>query len=299
MNQFKQIADKYKLQNTPIVLALGFYDSVHLGHQKITQTAIELAKKNNCKSAITTFKNCPLNKQKLVYSYTERVKILKRQKIDYVFSLVFDDALKNTEAFEFLDNLFCAFNVKILVCGQDYKFGKNASGNLEFLREFCNKKNIQLCVVPFVSVGAERVSSSLIKAVLAAGDIIRANSLLGANYHLCGRVRGGRGDGRKIGVPTININLPKNKAQIGTGVYATYVHIKGIKYNAITNVGAALTFNQTAAKIETHILNFSGDLCGKNITIYFVKRLRDVIKFSSIDELKMQLESDKKSVYVS
>ena len=226
--------------------------------------------------------------------FSERIEKAERLGIDEIIAADFDDKFKNTSPKCFFNNLTSSFNIECIVCGFDYTFGKNAEGNAELLKKLCSENNIKLNVVPKTESNGKKISTTLIKSLLSEGKIKEANDLLGENYSLSGNVVHGREVGRTIGFPTMNINVPKDKFRIKSGVYKTHAIIDGIRYDAITNYGSRPTFGLDEVLTETYLKGYDGDLYGKVITIVFDDYIRDIVKFYDIEELKKQLEKDKK-----
>lgn len=288
--------DFYKGSKTEIILALGFFDSVHLGHLKLIETTKNLAKKYSAYDCVFTFKNDYLSDFKglkgVVNTYEERLEKLEKLSVKSVIFSVFTKELSRVSASDFLMLIKNNFNIKAIVCGCDYRFGFGGEGNVALLKEFCNKNEIELVVVEDVYYESEKVSTTLVKKLLLSGDVKTANMLLTYPYEICGEVIKDRQVGRKLGFPTANVLIDKQKAPLKVGVYKTYVIIDGKKYNCITNYGSRPTYSLDSVLIETYIDGFSGDLYGKEITVYFTDYIRDCIKFDSEKQLIEQLKSD-------
>lgn len=287
--------------NDPIVLCLGSFDSIHKGHQKIINFANEIKLKYNAKSAVFTYANdlglIPGKKGGLVFTYEERLLRLQEFCVDEVCVAKFTKDFADLSPKEFLSKLCDNRAIGALICGNDFKFGKNATGDTTFLKEFCLAKKIPLYVCDFeLDDFGNKISTSTIKELLAKGDICKVNKLLGKDYFVTGVVEKGREVGRTLGFPTANISLPKEKFLLKSGVYATYVFINGKKYNALTNVGTAPTFSINKYLIEAHVLGFNGDLYGEKLTVYFTSFIRDIKKFDSKEQLISQLESDLRKI---
>lgn len=287
--------------NNPIVLCLGSFDSIHKGHQKIFNVANEIKLKYNAKSAVFTYANdlgfIPGKKGGLVFTYEERLLRLQEFCVDEICVAKFTKDFSNLSPEEFLSKLCDNRAIGALICGNDFKFGKNATGDTTFLKEFCLLKKIPLYVCDFeLDDFGNKISTSTIKELLAKGDICKVNKLLGKDYFVTGVVEKGREVGRTLGFPTANVSLPMEKFLLKSGVYATYVFINGKKYKALTNVGTAPTFSVNKHLIETHVLDFSGDLYGKKLTVYFTSFIRDIKKFDSKEQLISQLESDLRKI---
>jgi riboflavin kinase/FMN adenylyltransferase len=287
---------RFEKKNTPIVLALGFFDCVHLGHRKVISRCKELAKKLNVASAVFTFSN-DINKigGKQIYTFSEREKLLKDEAVDFVISCPFDEKIKNTSPNSFIDMLFESYDIRSIVCGADYRFGKNAEGNVELLKSICEEKGVNLIVVDEVLIDKKRVSTTEIKEFLQKGEIEKANVLLVEPYFIIGSVIHGRGEGKTFGIPTANISVNEDKTLPKSGVYACALFVDGVEYKAVTNVGEKPTVGDYSFTIEALIGNgFNGDLYGKTVTIKFCKYLRDTKKFENPKVLADTVLSDLK-----
>lgn len=287
--------EKYQ-EREPKVIALGFFDSVHIGHIALIEKAKEVAKQKAFESAVFTFKN-DLSKvvkdsNGLIFTYYERLKKLENLHIQSVIFANFTKEFSNLSPEEFIKILSEEFSIKAIVCGVDYKFGKGGLGNVDLLKCICKKYGVEVFVQEEIKSGKERVSTSKIKNLLCSGTIKEANSLLGSPYFIIGKVVKDRQVGKVLGFPTANVKIDGEKAPLKIGVYKTSVILDGKKYSCITNYGARPTFSLDEVLTETYIDGFSGDLYGKEITVYFEEYLRDCVKFDSVDELIKQLEKD-------
>jgi riboflavin kinase/FMN adenylyltransferase len=282
-----------------IVLALGYFDALHLGHQSLIQETVKQAKILNADPYLFTFNGdlgAFLNKTDgVVFTLTERLNLLKNFGIDNVFLAPLNSDYLGLSKKDFLDDLNSKFNIKAYVCGDDFKFGFKAQGDTNYLLEYAKTKNQQVFIKSEVAYLNDRVSTSRIKKLLKQGDICKVNALLGFDYHVTGDVIHGRGVGKTLQFPTVNLDYNKDKFALKNGVYVGYTVVDGKKYNCIINYGCAPTFD-VGVKLEAHLIGFAGDLYGKTLTIYFNKFLREIVKFSNATELIKQLQKDIKSV---
>lgn len=276
-----------------IVLLLGFFDCLHKGHIKLIDKAKKTRDVKHCKIALFTFENYDFSKDGEVLLFDERIEKAERFGIDEIIVACFDETFKNTSPEDFFNRLISSLNVAAVVCGFDYTFGKNAEGNPELLKTLCSERGVELDIVPKTEANGQKISTTLIKNLLSQGKIKEANELLGEEYSLCGSVVHGRQVGRTIGFPTVNINVPRGKFRIKSGVYKTHAIIDGVRYDAITNYGARPTFGLEEVLTETYLKGFDGNLYGTTITIVFDDYIRDIVKFYDVCELKKQLEKDK------
>ncbi len=282
--------------NKKIVLCLGYFDAVHLGHIAIFQRAKLLAKNHQSETAVFTFKsgfNSNFNKNGDIFTYDERKDKMSLYGIENCIFCDLTEEIRNLSPDKFLDKLFNMAKITGVVTGKDYTYGKNAAGNQITLEKYCKDKNVIYDIVDDIEYEGQRVSSSQIKKCLMSGEIKQANEMLGGKYFIKSQVVEGRKVGRTIGFPTINMQIDSQKCPLKQGVYYTETVIDGKKYKGITNYGNCPTFDVNKLTLETNLIDFSGDLYGKTVTLYFNDYIRDIKKFDSIDELKTQLKKDK------
>ncbi len=288
---------KRRLKNP--VVAIGNFDGVHLGHCKILKKLIEKSK--NGTSVVYTFRPHPFfvlrpeSGLSLLTSYDERSKLIGALGVDVLIEEPFSREFSNHSADDFF-NLFLLhqLSAQAIVVGYDFSFGKNRQGHLVALKKFCDEAHVELTVIPPFRVGAEVVSSTQIRNHLRAGEIELANPLLGREFSYCGDVVRGEARGSQIGFPTANLKPgTQGLLLLPSGVYATRTKVGGQLYPSVTNIGVRPTFETDGGLvIETHLLDVSLDLYGAEITVKFMKRLRDEKKFSGAEELKAQIRRD-------
>ena len=279
----------------PLFLVLGFLDGVHLGHRALFNKARELANGVGATVRAVTFSDNParaLGKDgALIFTFEERKALLSKE-VDALLVLPFADELQSMAPHAFLQMLVGAFDIRGFVCGYDYRFGAKAAGDARLLQGFCDKNGIMCGIIPPVTLNGVRVSSTKIKEFLALGDIENAERFLGHAYTVEGEVCHGHGRGHLFDFPTANLRVEADKLLPKDGVYATYAHVDGKQYKAVTNVGACPTFGNSERTIETMLVNFSGDLYGKPLRLQFVRRLRDIVTFASPQALHTQIMKD-------
>ena len=202
------------------------------------------------------------------------------------------DKVKTLSPEEFLNLLVKNFGATHFSVGYNYHFGKGASGNAKFLREYCNKYSLTPIITDGVKENGEYISSSAIRQYLKEGNVKGANSFLGRRFSYTATVIAGDKRGRTIGVPTINQHLPQGLVQVKFGVYHSFVELDGQGYNAITNIGLRPTYEVDTPILETHIIGFSGDLYGKNVTVQLVDYIRPEQKFTTLEELTTAIKND-------
>lgn len=277
------------------VIALGKFDALHKGHMKIIGKMKEISDKKCLKSVIFTFDNIS---EKFIVSKNDKEKILSSCGIDYMYCQKFNDEFKNTSAEDFFENILIKkFNAKHIVSGDDWHFGKNKSGDVSLLEKMCGEKNIGFSVLKRIEINGETVSSSLIRESVLNGDVKKANLLLGRPLSVEATVASGKRLGSKIGFPTVNFAAEKGRILPKNGVYASKVLYKDDIYLAMTNVGDNPTVDKNIdVRIETHIFDFEKNVYGEKMKIEFLDKIRDEIKFSSVNALVRQLEKDKEYI---
>ena len=280
------------------VIALGFFDGVHLGHREIIRKTVEAAEEKGLAASVLTFKNFKLKDPTELRSYEEKLQIFKGLGVHQVISLDFD-MIKDMEAEVFVDEvLYKEFNAKVLVSGTDYTFGKNAAGNAGLLKSLSLQRGIETLIVPDVFFENKKCSSTLIRNLLSEGNVDKANVLLGGeSFSYEGTVVRGKMLGSTLGFPTANLPIPPDRFKPKFGVYITLTTLDGVKYRSISNLGLRPTVEDSDnVNIETFIYGHEGELYGKKIKVELLGFVRPERKFSSVDELKEQVESDKKKV---
>lgn len=277
-----------------ISLAMGFFDSVHLGHRQLLTSNREYAAKHGLTAAAHTFCSdvSSFFGSSQLYDYSYRRELLVSAGAELIIAQEFDRNLMNMSGKDFLDGLTARYDVGAFFCGFDYTFGKNAQCDARYLAEYAKNKNIKCEVIQPQLKDGRKISTTWIKELLLSGDIEGANVLLGDPYCMRGKVIHGRGEGAKNGFPTANLDyngfVPKH------GVYKTVVSFDGEQYLAVTNVGPKPTFLEQSVSIEPMLIDFDGDLYGKEITVQFVKYIRPTVKFTDGEELNRQIQKDVK-----
>lgn len=274
-----------------ICLCLGFFDGVHRGHQKLI---LEAKKHSKNKIGILTFSqpvSTFINNGKsteTLSSNTDKIRLISKLNIDYYFVLNIDKKFLEFSPLDFINQILKNLNIKEIYIGEDYRFGKDASGGKELLKKYFDVK-----VINILNIDSKKISSSNIIKLIKEGRIERANNLLGHNYEITGKVVEGHHLGTKIGFPTENIDLSHSYVLPKRGVYKTIIYISGIPYLSLTNVGVHPTVGkENKDVIEVYIPNYNSDDYGKTIYLTFLDFIRDEIKFNNVDELKTQISKD-------
>ncbi len=295
-----QIIKNDKIEE-PVVLTLGSFDGVHLGHHGLIDQLKEIAKNKGYKTALLTF--VPLPKKyfdkegnfKLLTTDQEKIDLLSRTGIDYLILEDFNKDFASQEPEEFIKKLKNEYGMKLLLMGYDHHFGKDKKGNFEYIRSLAPLLDFETQIIKPVLRDGKPISSSLIRKQIIEGDVEKANQLLGYPYFIQGKVVSGNRIGNKLGFPTANIQPDSNdKLNPKQGVYIVKSPIEGEDVYGMMNIGLRPTIDGTKQIMEVHFFDFDGDLYGKNLKIEFLKRLRNERKFPSLDALTKQLGEDKK-----
>ena len=280
-------------------VALGSFDGLHFGHLCLVDKVCELAKENQGKSMVFTFKNHPKKlldpkaEIQMLMTNSEKVQILKEKNIDKLVLKTFDTELMKMKPEKFIEFLCENYDIKGIVVGFNFRFGYKNLGDIDLLEKYSEMYDYKLFVIPPYDYKGEIVSSTKIRGELLEGNVNFAYRMLSRPYSIEGKVIDGKKIGRTIGFPTANISIPSDKLIPNKGVYYTNVNYNGIIYKSITNIGNNPTVNGQELTVETYILDFNEEIYGQNIRIYFIEKIRDEIKFQGLDALIEQLNKDK------
>ncbi|MFC0524185.1 bifunctional riboflavin kinase/FAD synthetase [Pontibacillus salicampi] len=286
------------------VVAIGYFDGVHKGHQQVIQTAVKEAQKQNRESAVMTFHPHPsvvLKKQEQhiehITPLDKKLEVIESLGVDRVFLITFDDTLANLLPQQFVDYFFIGLNVKHVVAGFDFSYGKMGKGNMETLREH-GQGVLSQTVVSKVTDESEKVSSSYIREQLQEGNVGFVASLLGRFYTVKGTVVIGDQRGRTIGYPTANIQRKAPYYLPKVGVYAVKVYSNGEAYYGMANVGYRPTFYDASEKpsIEVYLFDYNGDLYGEELEVEWHQFIREETKFNGVEQLVAQLRQDEQEI---
>ncbi len=286
--------------NKRTVIALGYFDSVHTGHQKVIKHAKDVAIKLGHELLVFPFEGnlreyFSGKKESVVLTKAEREQAFYALGANACYFAPITPEFLGKDKRAFLDDIVNKFNVSVFVCGSDYTFGKNAEGNVEYLKNYAIENGLSAEIVELLSNGDKKVSTSNIKELLSLGEIEKANELLGKSYFITSMVKRNRGVGVSLGIPTANLDFGE-KQVVKDGVYGGRVVIDGNMYLSVINYGNRPTFDIEEKQIEAHVLDFHGDLYDKEITVYFDTYLRDIVKFNSSEELTKQIQKDVKKI---
>ncbi len=275
------------------IIALGFFDGVHLGHQALLRECRALADALGCAAGAITFENHPQTlfqrtSPRLISTLADRRRLLQSYGMEKIYAFPVSAEVMSTPWQDFLHDLLAEGAVGF-VCGDDFRFGHRGQGNARLLSEFCRERGLPCVIVPEQSIQDIRISSTYIRSQIETGDMATAVRFLGHPYLLTGRVVPGKQLGRRLGIPTANLLLPEYLAVPKFGVYACRVTIDGVTYPAVTNIGTRPTVEGRGITVEPWILDYSGDLYGQELTLEFHRFLRPERKFSSLEELKAEI----------
>lgn len=284
----------------PTVLTIGTFDGVHLGHQKIIERVVATARQEGLLATIFTFFPHPRmvvqhdKSLKLIHTLEEKKQLLQRLGVDLLVVQPFNEAFAQLTAEEFVSTILVQhLNVKKVIIGYDHRFGRNRTANISDMRLFGEKYGFAVEEISVQEVDEVSVSSTKIREALNKGDVTTAEHYLGTPYSLTGTVVHGLKLGRTLGYPTANIQVTEDYKLIPKdGVYAVYSYIGERKVYGMMSIGKNPTIEGKGASIEVYFFDFNGDLYDRELTIYFVKYLREERKFSSVALLKKQLQDD-------
>lgn len=285
-------------ERQPTFLAMGSFDGVHRGHQHLLGRMVTAAREAGCRSAVLTFFPHPkcvtqnLTGRYYINSLADRVAFLGAQGVDLVITHPFDDEVRSTRAADFVDQLCASLDMR-QIWGGNFAFGYQREGTSAFLQRQGLEKGFSVQLVEnMVEFDGRLVSSSRIRHGVATGDIADVNGCLGRAYAISGTIVQGDHRGRTIGFPTANLEIWDELLLPVDGVYGTYAWVGGQRYVAATNVGVRPTVNGRLRMVETHLLNFNGDLYGQTVRLEFARYIRPEKKFAGLEALKAQIHAD-------
>jgi len=292
----------HKSTSTGVVATIGNFDGVHLGHQAVIRKITQQATVMNLPTMVITFEpsakefflgpNAPAR----LTNFREKFSLIDNFGVDQFVCLHFNKALSSMPAEEFIERiLFKTLNIKHLTVGDNFRFGKERKGDFELLKQSAKKYGFTVENTDSLLCNGKRASSTLIREYLNSGDLERANTMLGHDYSISGRVIHGDKKGRTIGFPTANIPIKRKKCAVN-GVFAVAVKMQdGSNHYGVANIGHRPTVGGTRTQLEVHLFQFTKDIYGQHLTVTFCKKLRDEKKFDSFEDLKKQIEQDSQS----
>ncbi|HZP25538.1 MAG TPA: bifunctional riboflavin kinase/FAD synthetase [Dehalococcoidia bacterium] len=280
-------------------VTIGKFDGVHRGHQHLIRAFLAAARERDLASVVITLHPNPLTVLRpglpITYlcSLDERLALLRALGPDRVGMLSFTSELSQLTAREFVELLMQELSMRMLFIGPDLTLGRSREGTPEVLRALGEELGFELVVADVLAEDGTKVGSSAVRQALAAGEMERAADLLGRTYSLSGPVVVGERRGRQLGFPTANIGIAHDLALPAYGVYITRAHLDGVAYQSSTNIGVRPTFEEEAwPTIEAYLLDFQGDIYGRQVQLDMLHRLRDELKFDRIEELVAAIEGD-------
>ena len=297
MEIIKKITGLTKKYPRPVV-ALGMFDGVHLGHASVIRHAIDKAKQIDGTAIVFTFSNHPLtviapeNAPLMIGSKNLRREIFSDMGVEILIEIPFTKEFSRKSPEEFLELLQEKIAPAYVVTGLNYTFGRFGRGNYRMLLREGTAYGFKAEVCQSFNVDRKIVSSTRIRALIAAGDLHSANELLGRNFTYAGEVVNGDRRGRKLGFPTANLEIADNRAMLPNGAYIVKVKVRGKIFNGIANIGDNPTFKVAKRRLEVFIDNFSENIYGEEIFVSFTEKLRDEKIFASVEDLKAQLNED-------
>ncbi|MBZ5200207.1 bifunctional riboflavin kinase/FAD synthetase [Planomicrobium chinense] len=288
----------------PISMALGFFDGVHKGHQRVIGEAIAQAQKRQVKSAVMTFDPHPSlvlggRKEEVFYitPMQQKLEILENMGLDICFVVRFTSDFAQLTPEQFIETFIKELNAVHVTAGFDFSFGSKGKGNMKVMEE-AGRGLFSVTTIEKQVDAEEKISSTRIRSLLKSGDVGEVCRLLNRPFRISGTVVNGDKRGRTIGFPTANVEPEIGSYVPGRGVYAVRIWVQGIEYNGVCNVGYKPTFNNPDVKkqtVEVYILEFDKTIYGEMVDVDWYRRIRDEQKFSGIDELKAQIQRDKET----
>ncbi|MEN8786475.1 MAG: bifunctional riboflavin kinase/FAD synthetase [Flavobacteriales bacterium] len=286
-----------------VFLTVGTFDGIHFGHQKLIESLNKKAHAAGGESVMLTFAPHPRlvlfpenNSLKLINTLEEKIERLEKSGIDHLIIYPFTKEFSRISAIEYVrDFLVKELKVSTLIIGYDHQFGRNREGNFNYLKELSDLYQFEVEEISAQDINEINVSSTKIRNAILIGNIYLANEYLGYSFSLTGEVIEGKRIGHTIGFPTANLYIEDAQKIIPmNGAYAAWAKVGESWYKAMLNIGTNPTVNSMDnVSVEVHLLNFSEDIYGREITLKFVKRLRSEVKFEGLDQLKNQLRLDK------
>jgi riboflavin kinase/FMN adenylyltransferase len=281
--------------NNGCAVALGNFDGMHIGHVRVLEQTAQLTSQGLTATVMLfdehSLKGVRGEAPPMLMTEEERLSFIKEKGLE-VTPVSFSE-IRDLSPEAFVDTILIArLNAKAVVCGFNYRLGKNATGDARMLREICAVKGIRCVVVDEVETDGTSVNSTSIRKAIEIGDITAANKMLGRSFGFSATVIDGDKRGREWGFPTINQKLPEGLVIPRFGVYKSTVKLDGKEYDGVTNIGLRPTVGTDTVRSETHILSFDGNLYGKDIDVRLISFIRPEKKFDSFDELILQIKSD-------
>ncbi len=274
-------------------VTIGKFDGFHLGHRSLLSAVLKEAE-NGFASCVVSFSTAVENGRRVIYTREEQRKLCESLGIDVLVEFSLDESLREMTAEQFVSEILCGkLQAKVIVAGEDFRFGKNRAGDVTLLRTLEERYGYRTVVVPKVTEAEIRISSTGIRELLASGRVSEANALLGRPYGVFGEVLHGKKLGRTLGFPTMNLIPPEEKLLPAYGVYVTKTKVDGQWFDGITNIGLRPTVDSDERiSVETHLFEYENDLYGKQAEVQFLHFLRPERKFADVEQLKSAMHED-------
>lgn len=302
---YKLTKDTYCPDKTPLVLTIGIFDGVHCGHQQIIKYAVNLAGRLGGKSGVMTFDPHPLKIidprrcPPILISLEHRLRLIRELGVDVCFALKFNKQLAAYSAERFVRQILVkGLNVKHLVVGWDFVFGREEGGNVKLLEKMGREYGFKVHTIGKITLHHQKISSTRIRSLIEQGKLVLAGRFIGRRVSILGTVVEGNNRGRALGFPTANID-PHHEAIPPCGVYAVEVKYDEKFYHGMLNIGQRPTFgrkHQGKDVIEVHLFDFKGNLYGEDIEVFFLKQWRKEKVFKTPEELSRQLSRDEQGI---
>lgn len=279
-------------------LTLGVFDGVHRGHQHLIRATVKEARKSGLLAVVATFKNHPGSvlrsdfSPRYITGLDERLSLIGALGVDRVVPITFDLELSELRARDFVALLQRMLRMQALVVGPDFALGRRREGDVATLASLSSEMGFSLVVVDLLENNVRPVRSTVVRQALAEGDLSLVQTLLGRYFELEGAVETGAGRGKVLGFPTANLRIAPGRELPGDGIYATWALVGEDRHMAATSIGTRPTFAETGRTVEAFLLDFDGDLYGSEVRLEFVQRLRDDVKYDSVEALKDQIARD-------
>jgi riboflavin kinase / FMN adenylyltransferase len=279
------------------VLTIGNFDGYHLGHQALVEQVLKDTKRLEAKGGVLTFDPHPkelLQSQipfRHIYRNETKWEFLEQSGLDAAFVIPFTHDFAALSSQEFLNQLFSFIQLKKIIVGYDFNFGKSREGSAGLMQREAEKQGIEFQQLEAVRIGEITISSTMVRRLLFEGDFKNVEKYLGRKWSITGEIKEGKRLGITIGFPTMNLE-PDVLLPLKKGVFCCQVDLKGKRRNGVCNVGVVPTFDGKILKVEAHLFDFNEEVYGEVLTVYPVKFLREEQKFNSVDELKNQIRND-------
>ncbi len=277
-------------------VTIGKFDGVHLGHRKLLEAVLQEKGKGYAACVVAFSTNVDMERN-AIYTKEEQRRLCDSMGVDVLAEYPLDETLREMSAEQFVSEILCGrLQAKVIVAGEDFRFGKNRGGDVALLQRLEKRYGYRTVCIPKVTEDRIRISSTGIRKLLAEGNITEANGMLGRPYAVFGEVLHGKKLGRTLGFPTMNLIPPTEKLLPAYGVYVTKTKVDGLWYAGITNIGLRPTVDSDKrVSVETHLFEYEGDLYGKQVEVQFLQFLRPERKFAGVEALKAAMDEDLKN----